>query len=511
MEPGRQPPGRSVGPSFPEPAQALASGEGVASSDLIEPNATGSLFAPRLAEDGVGAAVDRKDRLARCCLAGADAVAALAALTVALSLLHGVSAKPTALLLLPVVVVVNKVLGLYDRDQHLLRHSTLEEVPRLFEAAILGGLLLWIAQGAAVSGDLGKSGTLALLGCLAGGLVLFRAASRAAMRFALPADRCLVVGDAGVTEQVRSKMGRDAAINAELVGRIPVRGLNGAPPGKTPVLGELDQLEEIVPQQRIERILIAPDSAGPDQILEILRRARALGVKVSVLPRLFEAIGSSVEFDDLEGVVILGMREYGLGRSSRILKRSMDLVGATATLLVLAPAILVISLAVRLGPSGPVLFRQRRIGREGREFKMLKFRTMYEGADAHKPTLSDLNESDGFFKIADDPRVTPVGRLLRRTYLDEIPQLVNVLLGDMSLVGPRPLVPDEDRQVDGAHPRRLHLTPGITGMWQIFGSSRVPMREMIKIDYLYGANWSPWLDVKILLRTLPYVLGRRGL
>jgi len=459
----------------------------------------------------MGAAVARKDRRARQFLAAADTVAALAALTITLSLLPGVSAKPTALLLLPVVILVNKLLGLYDRDQHLLRHSTLEEVPKLAEAALVDGLLVWIAQSAAVTGDLGKPGTLALLASLAGSLVLFRAASRATMRLVVPADRCLVIGDAGVSEQVRRKMARDAAINAELVGRIPVRDLDGAPPGEAPVLGQLADLEEIAPRERIERILIAPDSGGPAEILEILRRARGLGVKVSVLPRLFEAIGSSVEFDDLEGVVVLGMRGYGLSRSSRILKRSMDLAVATPTLLLLAPLMLVIGVAIKLNASGPVLFRQRRIGREGREFEMLKFTTMYHGADAHKPALVDRNEADGFFKIADDPRVTPVGRVLRRTYLDELPQLLNVLLGEMSLVGPRPLVPEEDRQVDGSHPRRLHLTPGITGVWQIFGSSRVPMREMVKIDYLYGANWSLWLDLKILLRTLPYVVGRRGL
>jgi exopolysaccharide biosynthesis polyprenyl glycosylphosphotransferase len=501
MEPGIGQPGRDLGQPFPEPAHSLATVEGTASPVL----------APRRAEDALDAGLARKDSLARRWLAAADAAAALAGLTITVSLVDGVSARPTALLLLPVVILVNKLLGLYDRDQHLLRHSTLEEVPRLIEAAIVDGLVFWIAQGVAVTGDLGKSGTFALLASLATSLIVLRAASRVAMRLALPPDRCIVVGDAGVTEQVRRKIGRDGATNAELIGRIPVRGLNGAPPGETPVLGTLDQLEEVVRHQHIERVLIAPDSGNAAQVLEIVQRARALGVKVSVLPRLFEAIGSSVEFDDLEGVVVLGMRGYGLSGSSRLLKRSMDVLVASATLVAFLPLLLVISVAIKLTSPGPVLFRQRRIGREGREFEMLKFRTMYQGADAHKPALEDLNEADGFFKISDDPRVTSAGRLLRRTYLDELPQLLNVLLGEMSLVGPRPLVPEEDALVEGGHPRRLHLTPGMTGMWQIFGSSRVPLREMVKIDYLYGANWSPWLDVKILLRTLPYVVGRRGL
>ena len=143
---------------------------------------------------------------------------------------------------------------------------------------------------------------------------------------------------------------------------------------------------------------------------------------------------------------------------------------------------------------------------------MLKFRTMVAGAESQKPALLDRNEAGGgLFKIADDPRTTPAGRMLRRTSLDELPQLINVLRGEMSLVGPRPLVVDEDSRVEGWHRRRLAMPPGMTGSWQVFGSARIPLDEMVKIDYLYGANWSLWSDVKILLRTLPYVLGRRGL
>ena len=142
---------------------------------------------------------------------------------------------------------------------------------------------------------------------------------------------------------------------------------------------------------------------------------------------------------------------------------------------------------------------------------MLKFRTMVDGAEELKEELRGLNEADGLFKLREDPRVTHVGRFLRRSSLDELPQLLNVLIGDMSLVGPRPLVPDEDARVEGIDRRRLTLKPGMTGMWQIFGSSRIPLNEMVKIDYLYGVNWSLWLDCKILLRTVPHAFGLRGL
>jgi lipopolysaccharide/colanic/teichoic acid biosynthesis glycosyltransferase len=145
-------------------------------------------------------------------------------------------------------------------------------------------------------------------------------------------------------------------------------------------------------------------------------------------------------------------------------------------------------------------------------FRIFKFRTMVPDADARRATLADRNEAGGgLFKIEDDPRITRVGGFLRRTSLDELPQLLNVIKGDMSLVGPRPLVLDEDSQIEGWQRHRLMLPPGATGMWQILGSARIPMSEMVKIDYLYGANWSLWLDVKIILRTVPFVLGRRGL
>jgi exopolysaccharide biosynthesis polyprenyl glycosylphosphotransferase len=240
-------------------------------------------------------------------------------------------------------------------------------------------------------------------------------------------------------------------------------------------------------------------------MLDAIRLVKALGVRVSVLPRVLEVVGSSVEFDDVNGVPVLGVRSFGLSRSSMFVKRVTDIVGASFSLLVVMPIMVVIALALRLTSHGPILFRQVRVGRDGRRFHLLKFRSMVDDAEARKSDLLDLNESDGLFKIADDPRVTGVGRLLRKTSLDELPQLFNVLRGEMSLVGPRPLVVDEDEKIVGWHRRRLHLTPGMTGPWQILGPSRASLQEMVNIDYLYVANWSFWTDVKIMLRTVAFV------
>ena len=243
-----------------------------------------------------------------------------------------------------------------------------------------------------------------------------------------------------------------------------------------------------------------------------MRTLKAVDIRVSVLPRMLEVVGSAVEFDDLHGVTLMGVRRFELSRSSGWIKRFFDVLGASLGLLAIAPLILAMAIAIKLDSRGPVFFRQLRVGRHGRRFYMLKFRTMVPDADAMKESLRDRNEAqEGLFKIAEDPRVTQMGRFLRITALDELPQLLNIVKGEMSLVGPRPLVIEEDERIEGWHRRRLELMPGMTGPWQILGPARVPLKEMVALDYLYVANWSLWTDVKILLRTVPHVLGRRGL
>ena len=261
----------------------------------------------------------------------------------------------------------------------------------------------------------------------------------------------------------------------------------------------------------VHRIILVPAVGNSDSMLELIRCAKGVGVRVSLLPRILEVVGSSVEFDNLSGLPVLGVKRFGLTRSSWVTKRAFDLIGASIGLFVIAPAFTVIALAIKLTSPGPVFFRQERIGRDDRVFRIYKFRTMVADAEARKAGLVGQNEgAAGFFKIENDPRITRVGNLLRRTSLDELPQLLNVLRGEMSLVGPRPLIVDEDSLIRGYDRRRLHLMPGMTGPWQILGSSRIPLQEMAKIDYLYTAGWSLWSDVKILLRTVPYMLARRG-
>jgi exopolysaccharide biosynthesis polyprenyl glycosylphosphotransferase len=320
-----------------------------------------------------------------------------------------------------------------------------------------------------------------------------------------PAERCLVIGEVAQVERIREKVAASHA-RATVVASLPLAGEDGE---DLLAIRSPEEMRRVARELQVDRIIIAPTTTDAAGVVDLIRMAKAVGVRVSVLPRMFEVVGSAVEFDDVDGMTMLGVRRFGLSRSSHLLKRGFDLLAAAAGLLVVGPVIGAIALAIRLDTRGPVFFRQVRVGRDGRHFRIYKFRSMVADADRQKDALRTMNEAgDGLFKIADDPRVTRVGRLLRATSLDELPQVLNVLRGEMSLVGPRPLVVDEDAQVLGLDRSRLHLTPGMTGPWQVLGA-RVPMQEMVGIDYLYVANWSLWQDVKILLRTVRHV-ARRG-
>jgi exopolysaccharide biosynthesis polyprenyl glycosylphosphotransferase len=496
----------------PPAAEAAPTGPQVQVAGVHEERLLGPSPLPPL--EGEGTSVNlRRDQRFRRALFAADTVAFLAAVG-ALSLTTG---RPLQLTWVSVggllaLLGAAKVLGLYDRDEARLRKITLDETPKLFELATLATLCTWLAGGFVVAGGtLDREEALLLWVLLILFLVLARGAARAVTLRAVPVERCLFIGDSCTAATIESKLAGSHGLKAELVAAIdPADAVRwSADAFSAPRLGEIRELARSLD---VQRAIVAPDSVEPDRMLDLVRTLDAVGVKVSVLPRLLEVVGSSVEFDDLDGVTLMGMKRFALTRSSRTIKRLFDLVGATIGLLVMAPLMIAFAVAVKVDSKGPVFFRQRRVGRHGEHFHLFKFRTMVQDADRLKDSLRHRNEAqEGLFKIADDPRVTRVGKLLRRTSLDELPQLLNVLRGEMSLVGPRPLVLDEDQRVTGWYRRRLELMPGITGPWQILGPARVPLREMGAIDYLYVANWSLWCDVKIMLRTVSHMLARRGL
>jgi exopolysaccharide biosynthesis polyprenyl glycosylphosphotransferase len=276
------------------------------------------------------------------------------------------------------------------------------------------------------------------------------------------------------------------------------------------VLGGASDLEQIAKDRAAERLVITREDFSEEQVLEMILVCRALSLKVSLLPAVVDALGPSVEIDEVEGVTVLGLNPPVLSRTSRMIKRGFDLAVAIPVLALFLPFAVLIAVAIKLDSSGPVIFRQTRIGKGGRRFELRKFRTMVMDAEERRSELLDASKDPNWLHLDHDPRITRVGRFLRLTSIDEVPQLLNVVRGEMSMVGPRPLVEEEDRMVGGWMRGRLDLMPGITGLWQVLGRTSIPFDEMVKLDYLYVANWSLWFDVRLLVRTFPVVFTRRG-
>ena len=449
------------------------------------------------------AEIEIREGLYRRYLGATDCLSAVVAV-VLVTTLAGHSIGLAALAAGPLLILMHKLAGLYDRDELVLKRSTLDDVPTILQVSGVFALVVTILQPLLTSADYGNL-QIAFLWLSAFGLtILGRIAARNIASRVAAIERCLVIGDVSHAARVREKL-QTSGVQATVVATLPLAGDDAR------AIGGPDEIRRIVRELDIHRVIIAPVSTDSSAVVELIRIAKAVGVRVSVLPRMFEVVGSFVEFEDLDGMTMLGIRRFGLTRSSHLLKRTFDLVGASLILLAVAPVMAVIALAIRLDSRGPVFFFQTRVGRDGRHFNIIKFRSMVPDAEARKQTLRQLNQvSGGLFKIVDDPRITRVGNLLRRTSLDELPQLINVVKGEMSLVGPRPLVLDEDALVHGLDRSRLHLTPGMTGPWQVLGSTRIPMNEMVAIDYLYVASWTLWTDVKILFRTVGHVFSRSG-
>jgi len=320
---------------------------------------------------------------------------------------------------------------------------------------------------------------------------------------------------AGVGEIGQSVM-RSCIARPEL-GRVVVGFVDDDPEravtdiGRFKALGTLSDLPALIVAHRVDEVVVALPWQAHRRILEVVRACERENVRVRIVPDLFQLSLSQMVVENLDGIPLIGVTEPHLAAWERIVKRAIDLLGAAVGLLVLLPLMAALALAVRIDSPGPAIFRQERVGRGGRTFTCLKFRTMVRDAEAQLDALRDRNEADGpLFKIKDDPRRTRVGKFLRRTSLDELPQLWNVLRGEMSLTGPRPAIPAEVAQYEPWHLRRLEVSPGISGMWQVSGRSDVGFDEMVLLDIYYIENWSPLLDLRIILKTIPVALFGKG-
>ena len=281
--------------------------------------------------------------------------------------------------------------------------------------------------------------------------------------------------------------------------------------GRFKALGSTDNLGRLLEAEAVDEVIVTLPWMYHRKIMSIVHECERQQVSARIVPDLFQMSLSQVDVDDLGGVPLIGVRKVGFGRGALLVRRGMDIVGAFVGLVLGAPFMALIALAIRLDSPGPIIFRQMRVGAGGRLFEIYKFRSMRAGAEAELEQLRDLDETDGpIFKIHDDPRMTRMGRFLRRTSLDELPQLWNVLRGEMSLVGPRPPLPDEVNGYVEWHKKRLEVRPGMTGLWQVSGRSLLSFDEMVLLDIYYIENWSLWLDFKILVRTIPQVLRGDG-
>lgn len=428
---------------------------------------------------------------------------------------------------LPVWVIVAKLYGLYDRDDERANHSTVDEFMGVLHLVTIGAWVLvataWITHIA----DPNVPKLTAFWALAIALIVSFRAAARAFCRRRISYVQNTVIVGAGYAGQlVARKLGQHPEYGINLVGFV-----DADPKDRTPdlqhiaILGGPDRLGDLIELLDVERVIVAFSRDSRERTVELLEELREFDVQVDVVPRVFEAVGPGASLHDVEGIPLIGIPPLNLTRSSLVIKRTADLILASIGIALFAPAFLVLAVLVKLDTPGPVFYGHKRIGKGGSPIRVLKFRTMhlrhcrgeeYGGrlAEATFRAMMDdaalRAEFEEKQKLADDPRVTRVGKFLRRTSLDEFPQLWNVLRGDLSLVGPRPIMEEELKRY-GQHAKALlNITPGVTGYWQINGRSANSYEDRVRLDMAYVGSWSLGLDLTILAKTVRVLIGDRS-
>jgi exopolysaccharide biosynthesis polyprenyl glycosylphosphotransferase len=407
--------------------------------------------------------------------------------------------------------------GLYERDEERTEHSTADDLVGVFHVLTFGAwcffALTWLTG--VVEPQFEK---ILLFWTLAIVMVsVARASGRTlARRHVAYLQNTVIVGAGEIGQTVARKLLHHPEYGLNLVGfldRKPTPRDDDLQ--QVALLGVPEHLSSLVPLLDIERVIIAFSGDSHEHSLELIRSLKDDDVQVDIVPRLFEVVGPRVGLHSVEGMSMVGLPPFRLSRSSALLKRTIDVALSFAGLCALAPAFLVIGLLIKHDSPGPVFFRQLRSGAGDRPFRIYKFRTMSTDAEDRKAGLAHLSKharvggDPRMFKIPSDPRTTGFGRALRRYSLDELPQLINVLRGEMSLVGPRPLILEEAQHVRLWARRRIDLKPGITGPWQVLGRTSIPFEEMLRLDYLYVTSWSLLNDLKLIVRTLPALLRKQ--
>jgi exopolysaccharide biosynthesis polyprenyl glycosylphosphotransferase len=463
---------------------------------------------------------DRRGRLLRRWLFAADITALCVAFCVREATLVDFRAADALLFVLSIPLWVLAANGhrLYHLDSHRADHGAADELGPVLAVATLWCWVTIVALWLIHPGDVAVP-RVALFWVLMVVLVMaLRSGARAlARRREWYIQDALVIGPASQADAILRKIERhpEWGLRATAFAAVPSPEANRFRRCDDLSVPCDEDLIALVSAMGVDRVMLAPALTAQSGRAELICGLADLGVHVDLVPSWSDVVGARLDLHEMEGMPLLTIPRLGLRRSALRLKRMLDITLSAVGLLMLSPLLVLCAIAVRLDSPGPVLFRQRRIGRDDQPFALLKFRSMCADADERKDGVADLSfhgggVESGMFKVRDDPRITRVGALLRRYSLDELPQLLNILKGDMSLVGPRPLIENEDRQVEGRFRRRLGLTPGLTGLWQVHGRSDIPFDEMVSLDYLYVTNWSLWGDAKLLMRTLPSVMRGMG-
>ena len=324
--------------------------------------------------------------------------------------------------------------------------------------------------------------------------------------------RMLLVGAGEVSRKIMRLLLANPSLGFDVAGFLddnPERGQRDL--GPFTALGAIDNLAEVLREKQVDEVIVTLPWQYHRRIMSVLAICERAGVRARVVPDMLQMSLDRVDFEVLKGIPLLGVKHMSLSGPRSAVKRALDLIVAVIGLIITLPIMLLIAIAIKIDSPGPVLFVQERIGKNGQPFKTYKFRSMVLQAEALREHFLPLNEADGpLFKIREDPRATNVGRFLRRFSLDELPQFFNVVRGDMSLVGPRPALPSEVEDYEAWHRKRLEVTPGMTGLWQVSGRSDLSFDEMMLLDIYYVENWSPFVDISIMLRTIPRVLSGEG-
>jgi exopolysaccharide biosynthesis polyprenyl glycosylphosphotransferase len=414
-----------------------------------------------------------------------------------------------AILFSPTWILVVKLHGLYDNDHRRIRHSTLDEVPSLVSATVLGTLVLDGLLAISPVGPLSPKSAIALgVGTLIGSFAL-RGVLRWVWNRATPMAIGIVVGPPATVDTVARRVMTHPETRLHLVGYLSASTEQDS--AELPRLGGLTDIAEIARIEGIERVVVTEQQMSEPAAERLIEECKVAGLALTLLPQHYGLLGPGIELNRLAELPVLDFRFSDPPRSTQAMKRAMDVLISGFLLVLLSPLLLVAAIAILIDSGRPVFFRQRRAGKEGVSFRILKFRTMVADAEDRLSELVDLSKLDEpAFKIPDDPRVTPVGRLLRRTSIDELPQLINVLSGEMSLVGPRP---EEEAVValyDERQRGRLAIKPGLTGPMQVYGRSDLTFEERLAMERDYLDNLSLLTDLQILIRTPRAIVRGEG-